>query len=129
MVKIYRGYLCNCFKCSNDITPEKMKAIDGNKVTLKDAPFTMNYMQSKQLTFSSWTNIFTQLSANLKYFLADEKNYPKYLTKRMDMNLEDNQRIMKCIASLVSFPCLRENNCFIDESNNRASTVFLLPPI
>lgn len=112
-VKIYRGYECDCFMCSNDITYDKMKmnGIDENT----DASFKLIHHFSQSLSFSSWKDVFEQLQVNWGLITAYDNFHPKNLSRNMEMLVDENQRIFQCATSLASYPCMRENDCFIQE--------------
>lgn len=111
MVKIYRGYLCDCFICSSDITSDKMKmnGIDDNT----DAYFNFVFHHSQRLAFSSWTSVFEQLQENWNLITKYDRLHPKNLSRNLELLVDENQRIFQCLMCLASFPCMRENNSFI----------------
>ena len=113
ILKFSRGYFCECFLCSNSITPDKMKMNGVDAIT--DTYFNVAYMNSKSLAFSSWKEIFEQLRQNWALIAAYENYHPKNLSRNMEMLIEENERIFHWVICLASFPCSRRDYCIIQK--------------
>lgn len=82
---------------------------------ITDMFFNMNYVQSKNLAFTSWKGIFEQLRQNWALIAAYENFHPKNLSRNIEMLQEENARILQWVACLAAFPCSRRDYCIIEK--------------